>query len=144
MPFLLSYDGQMGARHYGEPLPAELGLRRVLLDAGRSSQATLSGRAERTLESFQGKMKSGGPGVPQMLVAQMLAAGRPMEIVFAGEPSPEALRVLRSRFLPNAIVLRAEHSPQAAAYTQPGIYVCQNFACQLPVFTAEELSARLQ
>ena len=39
----------------------------------------------------------------------------------------------------NAIVLRAEHSPQAAAYTQPGIYVCQNFACQLPVFTAEEL-----
>ena len=100
--------------------------------------------AERTLASFQGKMKTGGPGLPQMLVAQMFAAGRPIEIVFAGEPAPEALRVLRTRFLPNAVVLRAEHSPQAAAYTEPGIYVCQNFACQLPVTTAEELAARLQ
>ncbi|MFM2126451.1 MAG: hypothetical protein RL328_2902 [Acidobacteriota bacterium] len=100
--------------------------------------------AERTLEFFRGKMASGGPGVPQMLVAQMFAAGRPTEVVFAGDPSPDALRVLRGRFLPNAIVLRAEHSPQAAVYTQPGIYVCQNFACQLPVTTAEELAARLQ
>jgi uncharacterized protein YyaL (SSP411 family) len=74
----------------------------------------------------------------------MFAAGRPTEVVFAGDPSPDALRVLRGRFLPNAIVLRAEHSPQAAVYTQPGIYVCQNFACQLPVTTAEELAARLQ
>jgi len=82
--------------------------------------------------------------MPQLLVAQMFAAGRPIEIVFAGEPSPDALQVLRGRFLPNAVVLRAEHSPDAAIYTQPGIYVCQNFTCQLPVFTAEELAARLQ
>ncbi len=100
--------------------------------------------AELTLAAFQGKIKTGGPGMPQLLVAQMFAAGRPIEIVFAGEPSPEALQVLRGRFLPNAVVLRAEHSPDAAIYKQPGIYVCQNFTCQLPVFTAEELAARLQ
>lgn len=52
VPFVLSYDGQLGARRYGEPLPAELGLRHVLLDAGRSTQSTLAGRAERTLESL--------------------------------------------------------------------------------------------
>jgi DNA adenine methylase len=52
VPFLLSYDGQLGERRYGEPLPLALGLRRVMLDAGRSSQATLAGRAERTLESL--------------------------------------------------------------------------------------------
>ncbi|HEU4538043.1 MAG TPA: DNA adenine methylase [Polyangiaceae bacterium] len=52
VPFLLSYDGRSGARAYGRPLPASLGLRRVTLDAGASSQATLLGRRERTLESL--------------------------------------------------------------------------------------------
>jgi DNA adenine methylase len=52
VPFLLSYDGRSGARTYGPPLPAALGLRRVLLDAGASSQATLLGRSERTVESL--------------------------------------------------------------------------------------------
>ncbi|HEU4409214.1 MAG TPA: DNA adenine methylase [Polyangiaceae bacterium] len=52
VPFLLSYDGRSGARAYGEPLPRSLGLRLVRLDAGVSSQATLLGRRERTLESL--------------------------------------------------------------------------------------------
>jgi DNA adenine methylase len=52
IPYLLSFDGSCGRRSYGEPLPPELGLERVLLDAGRSSQATLSGRDERTVESL--------------------------------------------------------------------------------------------
>ena len=100
--------------------------------------------AERALAAFAGKMRTGGPGLPQMLVAQMFATGRPMEMVFAGETADEVLRVARSRFLPNAILMRAEHTPDAAAYSQPGIYVCENFACQLPVSTAAELEKRLQ
>jgi DNA adenine methylase len=50
--FALSYDGMTGERSYGPPLPAALGLGRLLLDAGPSSQATLSGRSERTIESL--------------------------------------------------------------------------------------------
>ncbi len=50
--FALSYDGMTGAKVYGPPLPAELGLTRLLLDAGTSSQATLSGRTEKTIESL--------------------------------------------------------------------------------------------
>ena len=50
--FVLSYDGMTGDKVYGPPLPDELGLSRVLLDAGVSSQATLSGRSERTIESL--------------------------------------------------------------------------------------------
>lgn len=49
---LISYDGATGTRAYGPPLPAALGLRQILLDAGRSSQATLLGRDERTVESL--------------------------------------------------------------------------------------------
>lgn len=50
--FVLSYDGTTGGRAYGAPLPEALGLTRLLLDAGTSAQATLSGRAERTVESL--------------------------------------------------------------------------------------------
>jgi DNA adenine methylase len=50
--FALSYDGMTGERTYGPPLPAALGLSRLLLDAGTSSQATLLGRAEKTVESL--------------------------------------------------------------------------------------------
>lgn len=50
--FALSYDGHTGAKHYGPPLPDHLRLARLLIDAGRSAQATLSGRKERTVESL--------------------------------------------------------------------------------------------
>ena len=52
IPFALSYDGMTGGREYGPPLPDTLGLTRLLLNAGTSSQATLSGRREETIESL--------------------------------------------------------------------------------------------
>lgn len=50
--FALSYDGMTGEKVYGEPLPDSLGLTRLLLHAGKSSQATLAGRSEETVESL--------------------------------------------------------------------------------------------
>jgi DNA adenine methylase len=52
VPFLLSYDGRHGDKTYGEPLPDTLRARRLELPAGRSSQATLLGRSEQTVESL--------------------------------------------------------------------------------------------
>jgi len=49
--YLLSYDGECGGKVYGEPLPAHLNASRVLLEVGRSSQATLNGKDHRTVES---------------------------------------------------------------------------------------------
>jgi DNA adenine methylase len=51
IPFILSYDGSCGETDYGEPLP-ETVARRILLDVGRSSQATLNGRDDVTVESL--------------------------------------------------------------------------------------------
>jgi DNA adenine methylase len=51
-PFGLSYDGWTGEKAYGPPLPAALGLTRLLLPAGASAQSTLSGRTEQTVESL--------------------------------------------------------------------------------------------
>jgi DNA adenine methylase len=49
--YILSYDGHCGGKSYGEPLPERLNAQRVLLEAGRSSQATLNGRDHVTVES---------------------------------------------------------------------------------------------
>ena len=50
--YLVSYDGRLGNRSYGKPLPAKLNLTLVEIEAGRSSQATLLGRDEMTVESL--------------------------------------------------------------------------------------------
>ena len=50
--YVVSYDGRLGKRTYGKPLPAKLNLTLVELEAGRSSQATLLGRDEVTVESL--------------------------------------------------------------------------------------------
>ena len=50
--FLISYDGKCGEKLYGEDLPAELGLQKVLLRAGVSSQSTLLGRKDLTYEAL--------------------------------------------------------------------------------------------
>ena len=52
VPWILSYDGRSGPRTYGDPLPRELWSAHVELEAGRSSQATLVGRDDRTVESL--------------------------------------------------------------------------------------------
>lgn len=52
IPFIVSFDGLCGPRTYGQELPAELSLKRVLLVAGRSTQATLLGRDDITVESL--------------------------------------------------------------------------------------------
>ena len=52
VPYILSFDGTCGDRGYGEALPESLKLRKINLNAGRSSQATLLGRDEVTIESL--------------------------------------------------------------------------------------------
>lgn len=49
--FILSYDGHCGGKTYGRPLPSSLNAQRVLLNVGRSSQATLNGGSAETVES---------------------------------------------------------------------------------------------
>lgn len=51
VPFLLSFDGSLGTKEYGRELPKSLNLTRVLVNTGRSSQATLNGDAADTVES---------------------------------------------------------------------------------------------
>lgn len=50
--FLISYDGRCGDKLYGKDLPDELGLSKIMLKAGLSSQSTLLGKKETTYEAL--------------------------------------------------------------------------------------------
>ena len=50
--YAVSYDGRTGSKTHGKPLPSSLGLTLIELEAGRSSQATLLGRGDITVESL--------------------------------------------------------------------------------------------
>jgi len=50
--FILSYDGRTDTKTFGESLPDALRLKRIEVQAGRSSQATLLGRQAITYESL--------------------------------------------------------------------------------------------
>lgn len=50
--YLVSYDGRTGDKVFGEPLPSHLELVHIEVVAGRSTQATLLGRTDTTVESL--------------------------------------------------------------------------------------------
>lgn len=50
--YIVSYDGRTGSKVHGRPLPRDLNLRHIELEAGRSSQETLLGRDAVTVESL--------------------------------------------------------------------------------------------
>jgi uncharacterized protein YyaL (SSP411 family) len=101
--------------------------------------------AERTLAAFSTRMREMGAGIPQMVVAQMLALGRSREIVLAGPGIEPMLNVVRSKFLPDAVVMKGEDTPQRLFPVDnlPTAYVCENFACQMPVHSAKDLDQLL-
>src|SRR5579871_3235537 len=114
--------------------------------------ARLTGREEfergarRTFKAFSPRLHGAPSALPQLLVALSFALGRPMEIVLAGPKDSEMLAAIHRHFLPNAVVTRGENSPIAmpAVDGRPTVYVCENYACKLPVTSAAALEDLLQ
>jgi DNA adenine methylase len=50
--FAISYDGRLGHKSFGKILPKSLELERIEIEVGRSTQSTLLGKAETTVESL--------------------------------------------------------------------------------------------
>lgn len=50
--FAISYDGKLGDKRFGKVLPAGLNLKKIEIEVGRSSQSTLLGKEETTIESL--------------------------------------------------------------------------------------------
>jgi uncharacterized protein YyaL (SSP411 family) len=95
-------------------------------------------------------MEQAPRATPQMLVALDMYLGPAPEIVLLGEledaGTAAALAALRHRYVPNRVL--AARAPAAGISgpldplfagkaldgPQPGVFLCENFACQAPVF----------
>jgi uncharacterized protein YyaL (SSP411 family) len=137
---------------------AVLNLLRLAQSTGRQDFRVSAARA---LEAFGSRMVAAPVGVPQMLVAYEFSVSKPKQIILVGErDAPDTRRMLaalHSRFVPHRIVLlvNAESRPSLARYLptvadmtaiggQATAYVCEDYACKLPIADAAEFAQLLQ
>ncbi len=99
-------------------------------------------------------------GFGRYLAAAEFALSQPREIALLGDPESDDTRALAAvalkPFLPNRVIVLArpgENPPRIPSPLLAGrgpidgkatAYVCQNYACQLPVTTPADLAAQLQ
>ena len=144
------YDG-------AEPSGNSVAVMNLLRLARMTNRAEFRDAAERAFAAFGTRLSHAPVAVPQMLAACEFALGEAREIVFAGEPgSPRLealLRELHRRFVPNKVVLHAGAAlqvwvPAINAMTAPAgdaaVYVCRNYACQLPVSEPAQFAELIQ
>jgi uncharacterized protein len=127
------------------------GMALLLLRLARmTGRADFLRSAERALQAFSSRLEDAGTGVPQMLVAHAFSLAKPREIVLAGPANDAGMRdmlsTIRRRFLPSAVVMRAQQAGREmpAVGGLPTAYVCENFACQLPVTSVTALDELLK
>jgi DNA adenine methylase len=67
--YVISYDGVCGGREYGSDLPASLRCKKVMLNAGISTQATLLGKRHTTFEALylSERLANGMESLPKQL-----------------------------------------------------------------------------
>jgi uncharacterized protein YyaL (SSP411 family) len=101
----------------------------------------------RILSGFASRLNDQPLTLPQMLCAWMFELAPKRQIVIAGPATEAFLREIRKRFLPSTLVFVNPAAGEFAAMTpvdgQTAAYVCENYACRLPVTTVDELAAVL-
>ena len=119
-------------------------------------------RSRKTVEAFAALLKQAPLAAPEMLVALDFQLGPTRQIVVAGQPRAAdvqaMLRIVRKPFLPRALVILADGGAGQAFFTKQvelldgmhaleggkaTVYVCQNFACQLPTTDPEKVTELL-
>ena len=116
-------------------------------------------RAEHIMRAFAGQLERYPAGSTVMLTALDFARGEGREIVLAGKDATAVAPLasaVRKRWTPRSVLLF--HSEQNSAalrelapYVEhntavdgkPTAWVCRNFACEMPVHSAEELGEKL-
>jgi uncharacterized protein len=146
------YDG-------AEPSGNSIAALNLLRLAGVTGEDRYRDLAEHAIQAFGTRLTQGASAVPQMMVALLLSLTPPKQIVLAGPRDEGFLHQVNQRFLPahQVFVLEKEEQRKALAAWHPEFegmqpvkgettaFVCENFACQLPVTEvtafADQLSA---
>lgn len=144
------YDG-------AEPSPNSLAALNLVRLSALLAKDTWKQQAEKTFALFGSTLQSSPSSVPVMAIAFDLHHRGKQQIVLAGDSTTPEFKALANhlhhKFLPNAALLHADggeaqrwlgtHNEAIAGMKpvggKPAAYVCQNFTCQAPVTTVEEL-----
>ena len=148
------YDG-------AEPAPSSVAAMNLLRLGALLHDETRRTQGLRTIEAFRTQWSRAAHALPQMLCAVELALEPPRHVVLAGDPQAEDFRalvaVLHEKLGPRRALLAAdggtgqawlaERAPWLAGLKpldgRATAYVCEEFACQAPVTTAEALRRTL-
>ena len=140
-----------------EPAASSIAARNLLRLAQMRDTKELRVRGQKTIAAFATALNRFPSALPQMLVALDFSLTKPKQVIIAGKrgagDTRDLLDEVRRHYLPNTIVLLAdggagqkflaerleevkEMKPIGGKATA---YVCENFACQAPVTSVEEL-----
>ena len=134
----------------------------VLLKLGHlTGREDFQAAADRALHAFSAKLAEQGPAMPQMLAAWIAARTPPRQIILVGAERDAAmeamLKSITQHFLPfsTTIAIHSDAARLALSKYMPALgsmvavggkttaYVCENFACQLPVTEVDALAKLL-
>jgi uncharacterized protein YyaL (SSP411 family) len=118
-------------------------------------------KIERTLAAVAPRAAQAGRAVPMMLAALSSYHAGMRQVVLVGDPAADDARVLHraahQRYLPSALFVPVvpAHQEQLAALLpwigsmraidgRATAYVCQDFACQAPTQSPDELASQLE
>lgn len=148
------YDG-------AEPSPNSLAALNLVRLSSLLAQDSYKQQAEKIFALFGTTLKDSTSSVPVMAIAFDLHHRGKQQIVLAGDSTTTEFQALANhlhrKFLPDAALLHADggagqqwlatHNEAIAGMKpvgeKPAAYVCQNFTCQAPVTTVEELEKAL-
>jgi uncharacterized protein YyaL (SSP411 family) len=149
------YDG-------AEPSGNSVALGNLLRLAQIFNREDLRASAERLLAAFAPRLTALAVALPEMLARCEFRLGKEQQVIIVGsrdaEDTKALLGTLHARFVPNKIVLLVDSEESrtalsagipAVAEMQPvdgraSAYVCRDYACQMPVNTAERLAELIQ
>ena len=132
-----------------------------LLRIGRiTGKSDYEKKASLIIKSFSAMIENSPQAFTQTLVALDFAFGPSKEIIISGRKdlpeTKEMLKVLRGKYIPNKVIifnsgqkdLMEIISPLLGEYTtednQTAVYICENYKCNMPLTTAEQLRATLK
>ena len=140
-----------------EPAPSSVAGLNLLRLSQIFDDQKLHARAEKAIAAFASALQNYPSALPQMLVALDFSLTKPRQVIVAGSPNDDGTRALlaevHQHFLPNTIVLLADGAEgqkflgerleeiraMKPADGKAAAYVCENFTCQAPVTSPEEL-----
>jgi uncharacterized protein YyaL (SSP411 family) len=102
--------------------------------------------AGRAFQAFAPRLRNAPHATPRMVVAYRESIGKARQIVFAGADRGALVAEAHRRFLPGTVLLDSAHapSPMPEVDGRAAAYVCEDFACRLPVTAAEDLARLLE